>query len=56
MWQPMAMVGQLVVRTMVFVSDEVDGAPMDQLEMTSGGTPYCKAVTKNYVADHRAPR
>jgi len=56
MWQPMVMVGQLVVRSVVCVSDEIDGAPMDQWEMTSEGTPYCKAMTRDYVADQTAPR
>ena len=41
--------GQLVVRTVVCASDEVDGAPMDQWEMTADGTPYFKAVTTDYV-------
>ena len=41
--------GQLVVRTVVCASDEVDGAPMDQWEMTADRTPYFKAVPTDYV-------
>ena len=43
--------GQLVVRTVVCASDEVDGAPMDQWEMTvtADGTSYFKAMITDCV-------
>eukprot|EP00435_Cladocopium_sp_Y103_P067671 s701_g30.t1 len=38
-----------VVRTVVYVEDEIEDAPMDSCKMTSDGTPFFRTITTSFV-------
>ena len=38
-----------MVRTVVYVEDEIENSPMNTWEMTSGGTPFLRTVTTHHV-------
>eukprot|EP00435_Cladocopium_sp_Y103_P036519 s730_g9.t1 len=44
---------ECMVRTMVYVEDEVENAPMNSWEMTSDGTPFFRMITTSFVDPER---
>ena len=40
---------EFAVRTVVYVEDEIENAPMDSWEMTSSGTPFFRTVTTDFI-------
>ena len=41
--------GELAVRTVVYVEDEIENALMDVWEMTTDGTPFFRTLTTNFI-------
>ena len=41
--------GELAVRTVVYVEDEIENASMDVWEMTTDGTPFFRTLTTNFI-------